>query len=168
MKRAILVVVFLALWLPHALAKTSYEAQLGGSMYGALELIYTAGKGLDVENNKIDQLIRTFGWVCVHIPNIPRACRIESELITFLKSLPPNRAAIARELIALGAVCEHREERLDCVFERHVDNAAWTAGSSLPTIDNDFRIDMRVSGRDGTLEYQAAFKRTSTKRLPVE
>ena len=130
------------------------------------QLIHGTRKGLDVENNKIDQLIHTFGFICEHIQNFPKACRIESELVTFLKKLPPNRADIARELTALGAACESKGRSLDCIYERYVENAGWITGSSAPVsiMDEILRIDLKVTGEDGLLRFAANYTRTSRLR----
>jgi len=44
--------------------------------------------GLDVTSNRLDALISDFGFVCIHNPYNPRPCRIERELMSFVRALP--------------------------------------------------------------------------------
>jgi len=133
------------------------------------QLIYMTRKGLDVSANEIDRLINRFGFVCYRNPYNPRPCRIETALISFLRTLAPNRVAIAYELSALGAVCEHEHEQLNCVYRRDVESAAWITGSSTPkaVTDEVFRIGFSVSGADGLLHFEVKFDRTSKLRTPL-
>jgi hypothetical protein len=130
------------------------------------QLIYFTRNGLDVKNNKIDELINTFGFACEHIANFPKACRIETELTAFLSMLSPTRADVTRELNALGAVCDAESDRLHCIHRRHVESAGWFVGSSVPVkiIDDFFRIDLTISGEDGALRFEAKFNRTERTR----
>jgi len=132
----------------------------------APQLIYFTRNGLDVENNKIDELINIYGFSCEHIASFPKACRIETELTAFLSMLSPTRADIARELTALGAICEAKNDRLHCIHQRHVESAGWFAGSPVPVkiIDDFFRIDLNISGEDGALRFEAKFNRTEQSR----
>lgn len=129
-------------------------------------LIYGTRKGLDVQHNDIDRLIHTFGFVCERNPYNPRPCRIETELEAFLKRLVPNKVAIAHELDVLGADCIEERAQLKCTYERYVESAAWTVGSSKPTAitDNFFQILIRVSGEDGLLSFETKFSRTTKSR----
>jgi hypothetical protein len=130
------------------------------------QLIYFTRKGLEVENNKIDELINIYGFACEHIAGFPKACRIETELTAFLSMLSPTRADITRELAALGAVCGAESDRLHCVHRRHVESAGWFVGSPVPVkiIDDFFRIDLTISGEDGALRFEAKFNRTERTR----
>ena len=130
------------------------------------QLHYTVQKGLDVRHNPIDRLISTFGFVCVRNPLNPRPCRFEKELVAFLEKMPPNQADISRELTVLGAICQSTIEQLNCVYERHVENSAWLAGSYEPAavFDEFLRIEMSASGPDGALRYDVTFNRTSQRR----
>src|ERR1051326_3693262 len=56
-------------------------------------LIYMTRTGLDVAGNEIDKIISTFGYICIRLPSLTKPCRIESELLSFLGRIPPNRRA---------------------------------------------------------------------------
>jgi hypothetical protein len=128
--------------------------------------IYMTRKGLDAENNRIDRLVHLFGFTCVRNPYNLRPCRIETELVSFLRTLPPTRAEIARELTALGTTCGINEQRLDCIYQRHVENAGWITGSPVPVniVDEFLRIDLTILGKDGSLFFEAKYDRTSKPR----
>ena len=110
--------------------------------------------------------VNIYGFSCEHIASFPKACRIETELTAFLSMLSPTRADIARELTALGAVCEADNDRLHCIHQRHVESAGWFVGSPVPVkiIDDFFRIDLTISGEDGALRFEAKFNRTEQAR----
>jgi hypothetical protein len=138
------------------------------------QLVWSTRKGLDVRHNAIDRLIDTFGFICYRDRYSTRPCRIESELVAFLKRLPPNQTDISRELTALGATCETKDVWqdvwLNCVYERHVEESSWKADYPEPMVvaDEFFRINLIVANESDSLRYDAQFKRTSTvkKRAP--
>lgn len=134
----------------------------------APQLAYTTQQGLDVKNNRIDQLIHTFGFTCEHIARYPKACRIELELIAFLAAMPANRATIAIELNALGASCESTTDYLNCIYSRSVLNTGWIAGNPIPIAVSDelFHINLKILGQNGALRFEAKFNRTSRIRAP--
>jgi hypothetical protein len=122
-------------------------------------------KGLDVRQNKIDELISRFGFICLKISEkMQRPCIIEGKLISYLKTLPPNQVDIERELSMLGAVCETKEARLDCVYLRQVEKSIGFAGSPEPeaVVDEFFRIEFGIVQSGDGLDYQAKFDRKQT------
>ena len=128
------------------------------------QLVYMTRTGLDPANNGIDRLIDIFGFACLRTSINRRACRIEKELVTFLKTFPADRDEIASQLAALGASCKDADERLTCVYERRVEVGAWIVGSSEPetVLDEHFRIELGIAQSGNSLHYDAAFNRVET------
>ncbi len=118
-------------------------------------------KGLDVKHNKIDQIIRRYGFICLKISALERPCIIEGKLVSYLKTLPPSQPDIERELTALGAICEIKNARLDCEYQRHAEKSIGFAGSLEPEaiVDEFFRIDFSIVQSGDTLSYAAKFDR---------
>ena len=100
--------------------------------------ILVTQKGLD-PNNRLDT----------------RPCPGEKRLLTFLRELPPDQDAIARELEALGTSCRKEGTRLDCFYERHVHSDAWAWGHDGPVGSGDetYRITFTVTKQGDELQY---------------
>src|SRR5262249_47916879 len=153
-----------------ALAILLSDANAGDQLKSACELrrvpqlVWWTRKGLDVRHNEIDRLIDIFGFLCYHDRYSTRPCRIESELVAFLRRLPPNQTDISRELTALGATCETKDVWqdvwLNCVYERHVEQSGWKADYPEPVIlvDEFFRINLIVSTESDSFRYDVKFK----------
>src|SRR6516225_6122011 len=79
----------------------------------------------------------------------------------------PQLVPTSRELTALGAICEAKNDRLHCIHQRHVESAGWFVGSPVPVkiIDDFFRIDLNISGKFGELRFKEKFNRTEQARL---
>jgi hypothetical protein len=144
------------------------EEAISGPQIPVPQLIYSTRTGLDVQTNPIDRLIGTYGFICDRSAYTRKPCRIEIELVNYLKTLPPNRVEISRELIALGAICRPENDRLDCTYMRNVEISGWITGSLQPAAISEelLRIDFRIAERDRSLQYGAAFHRTSKVRYP--
>jgi hypothetical protein len=124
--------------------------------------ILTIVTGLDARNNRIDALLSKFGTACSTEPPMDtRPCPIERRLSAFLRELPPDQDAIARELGLLGASCRKEAGRLDCLYERHVHYTGWVAGHDGPAglSDDVFRITFTVTDDNGALDYGLEFRR---------
>jgi len=52
--------------------------------------------------------------------------------------------------------------RLDCRYERHVENAGWISGAPTPMniIDEFLRIDFGIADENGSLSFEAKFHRS--------
>jgi hypothetical protein len=124
-------------------------------------------KGLDVQNNKIDALIAQSGVAC--LPALmDRPCRIEKDLLVFVRSLPADQEAIAQNLQSLGAVCRLQDIRLNCKIERETETTGLTADPAFKpntTIDR-FLIEFIVTGRGAELQYEVNFDRTERPKDP--
>jgi hypothetical protein len=142
-----LLTVFFACWI------CAVEAQ--HSSTSSYPDVFIRYEGLDVRNNRIDALISMFGFICVRNPFNPTPCRIETELLAYLRTFPGDLKAIARELTALNATCLEENNRVNCLINRHVKTTAGIQGSSDPPeiIDEFFRIGLTVTSQSGGLEY---------------
>lgn len=118
--------------------------------------------GLDVRNNKIDAILSRFGFGCLTEPPIGTPCQaVDTRLVNMLRELPADVDAIARALGALGATCAREDDRLDCVYERHVVTTGWAAGypGPLGRTEELLRVDMIVTTDGKLLSYYAKFRR---------
>jgi hypothetical protein len=112
-------------------------------------------KGLD-PNNRLDTLVGRLAMACSTEPPLDtRPCPGEKRLLTFLRELPPDQDAIARELEALGTTCRKEGTRLDCFYERHVHSDAWAWGHDGPVGSGDetYRITFTVTKQGDELQY---------------
>jgi hypothetical protein len=112
-------------------------------------------KGLD-PNNRLDTLVGRLAMACSTEPPLDtRPCPGEKRLLTFLRELPPDQDAIARELEALGTTCRKEGTRLDCFYERHVHLDAWAWGHDGPVGSGDetYRITFTVTKQGDELQY---------------
>jgi len=127
------------------------------------QLVHFQYRGLDPKNNQIDHLIYVFGFVCVTRPELHN-CRLERELVAYLKKLPPYRTEVTGELTSLGAKCIVGDVRTKCIYEKSVEVSAWVAGANQPASvrHEEFRISITVSGARDPLEYDAVVERELT------
>jgi hypothetical protein len=117
--------------------------------------ILVTQKGLD-PNNRLDTLVGRLAMACSTEPPLDtRPCPGEKRLLTFLRELPPDQDAIARELEALGTSCRKQGIRLDCFYERHVHSDAWAWGHDGPVGSGDetYRITFTVTKQGDELQY---------------
>lgn len=118
--------------------------------------ILVTQKGLDTRNNRLDEIVGRLAMACSTEPPLDtRPCPGEKRLLTFLRELPPDQDAIARELEALGTTCRKEGTRLDCFYERHVHYDAWAWGHDGPVGSGDetYRITFMVTAQGGELQY---------------
>jgi len=127
--------------------------------------LWFSRRGLDAKNNKIDELISKFGFICWRNPLHPRPCRIETELVSLLRSFFPNQTVILRELRALGATCRGDDRRLACVVERTVEETIWAGGHPPRLFEHRILIGFLVEETNGALGYSATFDKTEAQKF---
>jgi hypothetical protein len=118
--------------------------------------ILTTQTGLDTAHNRIDAIVGRLAMACSTEPPLDtRPCPGEEALLTFLRGLPPDQDAIARELDALGTTCRKEGARLDCFYERHVHYRGWAWGYDSPVGSSDeiFRFTFTVTRQGDELHY---------------
>jgi hypothetical protein len=120
--------------------------------------------GLDIQNNKIDALLNTFGFVCLHTYLSPKHCRFEIELIRFLRA--HNAADIRNEIEAFGAVCEDHDQILACRYDRHVVQTNWKADleGPLSVTDEYFTVKLSIDRSVTPSQFEAFLTRTTEPR----
>jgi hypothetical protein len=118
--------------------------------------ILVTQEGLDTRNNRLDALVGGVAMACSTEPPLDtRPCPGEKRLLMFLRELPPDLGAIARELEALGTTCRKQETRIDCFYERHVHSDAWAWGYDGPVGSGDeiYRLTFTVTKSGDELQY---------------
>ena len=113
-------------------------------------------RGLDIAHNRLDALVGSLAKACSTEPPLDtRPCPGEKKLLIFLRELPPDLGAIARELEALGTSCRKQEARIDCFYERHVHHEGWAWGYDGPVGSGDeiYRFTFTVTKSGDELQY---------------
>jgi hypothetical protein len=110
---------------------------------------------LDRKNNKMDDIIAIYGWVCHPIPFYDYSCPVVKHMEQFLKTFPQAQADLLRELVRLGAICTMKNQTLRCIYERHVDEFVQRAHPAKPVfIQRDIsHSEITIENDGGSLRY---------------
>jgi len=129
----------------------------------APKLVWFSVSGLDQDHNKLDAILGISGRWCIHGKredlDKPGECIVERSLTDFLRKLPPDQRAIARELQSLGAKCRTIRRWLTCIYRAREDYKSLEGAVLLLDEDISFTVQFNVVNRNGQLNYSTLVER---------